>query len=276
MTEHGYIREQLRESFRVVDTCLSCIYAGETHMYRALAGQLRLMLCDTQRRRDNSLIAAAYPKLEVSALKGIDWSCSQAGELRLQQPKDGTTLLSQMPFEITVYSNGLAVADLSLGKDHLLPIGEWCEQRLTVHPMNLSCKTVVRTVADKGGGAHVDASASAELKYMYQATPANRTFAELFVLGLGRFVQGLGEHLFQYKGVRVADVLTTARHEKLSLVVAAHRDYVEALSNPPTGPARKAVQAGNLGASGGLPSSPTPSTPPNPRIDDRNLYLSPG
>lgn len=225
LTERAYLREQLRESLRVVDSCLSCIYAGETHMYRALAGQLRLMLCDTQRKRDNSIITLAYPNLEVSALQGIDWSDSQAGELRLQQIAEGTTRMSQMPFEITIYVNGLAVADLILRKDHLLPINEWCEQRLTVHPINLSCKTVVRTVADKGGGAHIDASASTELKYMYQHTPANRTFAELFVLGLGRFVQALGERLFQYRGVRVADELTSARHEKLNLVVAAHQDY---------------------------------------------------
>ena len=40
-------------------------------MYRPLAGQLRLLLCDTQRKTDNSLLASVYPALEVSALLAI-------------------------------------------------------------------------------------------------------------------------------------------------------------------------------------------------------------
>ena len=212
-----------------MDTCLACIYNGETHIYRALAGQLRLMLCDSKRNRDNSLIGAAYLDLEVSALHGINWSASKAGSLLLQQPVSGTTRMSQMPFEITIFQNGLAVADLLLVKEHLPPIRNWCDQYLTVHPLSFTAKTVVRTVADKGGRAYVDASASAELKYMYQVTPARRTFAELFVLGLGRFVQRVGEHLFEYKGVRVPENLTFAPYQKLNLVIAAHHEYVEAL-----------------------------------------------
>jgi hypothetical protein len=229
MTKRTYLQEQLLESLHVVDTCLACIYNGETHMYRALAGQLRLMLCDIQRNRDNSLIRAAYPKLEISALRTIDWSDTAAGDVLLRQLENGTARLSQMPFEISIYQNGLAVADLLTLKGHLLPIGDWCEQSLTVHPISLTAKTVIRTVADKGGGAHVDADSSPELKYMYQLTPANRTFAELFVLSLGRFVQGLGEHLFNYKGVRVREELTTASHQKLNLMVAAHHEYADAL-----------------------------------------------
>lgn len=233
MTERAYLQEQLRESFRVVDTCLACIYKGETHMYRPLAGQLRLMLCDTQRNRDNSLIRAAYPKLEVSALQGINWSASKVGSLLLQQPVDGTTRMSQMPFEITIFQNGLAVADLFLVKEQLLPIGDWCDQRLTVHPLSLTAKTVIRTVADKGGGAHVDAGTSMELKYMYQIAIARHTFAELFILGLGRVIQRLGENLFQYKGAHIPEELTSSTHQKIILMMAAHHEYVEALSTHP-------------------------------------------
>ena len=74
----AYLKQQLQDSLAVVDTCLECIYSGKPHMYRALAGQLRLLLCDTQRKndnskKDNSLLAAIYPKLEASAFEAI-WS----------------------------------------------------------------------------------------------------------------------------------------------------------------------------------------------------------
>lgn len=222
-----YLKQQLHDSLAVVDTCLECIYSGKTHMYRALAGQLRLLLCDTRQRSDNSLLAAIYPKLEVSGFEPIEWSSSGAGVVAMSQPAGSTNRIAQMPLEISVYSNGLAVADLLLSRDILHPIAKWSEQRLTFHPTRLSARTVIRTVADKGGGAHVDADSSPELRMLYEPTPAGRTYAELFVVAIGRFVQQLGERLLNQTGCRVPIELTSAAHHKFNLLVAAHHEWVE-------------------------------------------------
>lgn len=224
----AYLKQQLQDSLAVVDTCLECIYAGKPHMYRALAGQLRLLLCDTQRKKDNSLIAALYPKLEVSTFEAINWSSSEAGAVRISQSADGTNRIAQMPLEISIYPNGLAVADLLLHREQFSPIATWSEQRLTFHPARLSAKAVIRAVADKGGGAHVDADASPELRLMYEYTPAGRTYAELFVVAIGRFIQELGEKLLKYKGCRVPTELTQSVHHKLNLLIAAHHEWAEA------------------------------------------------
>lgn len=224
----AYLKEQLQESFAVLDTCLESIYLGKTHMYRPLAGQLRLLLCDKQRGVDNSLLTAVYPKLAVSSIEPIAWSRDEAGGVRMTRTDAGTNRIAQMPLEIAVYSNGLAVADILLTPDVLVPIKDWAEQRLTFHPAKLSVRTVVRTVADKGGGAHIDANASMELRLLYQQTPTGRTYAELFIIGIGRFAQKLGEHLFQNKGVRVSDRLTSVAHHKYNLLVAAHHEVTDA------------------------------------------------
>ena len=224
----AYLKQQLQDSLAVVDTCLECIYSGKTHMYRALAGQLRLLLCDTQRNKDNSLLAAVYPKLEVSAFSEITWSKNEAGSVRLLETAAGTNRIAQMPLEISVFPNGLAVADLELNNSNLLPIAEWSGQRLTFHPTRLSAKAVIRAVADKGGGAHVDADSSLDLRFMYQYTPAGRTYAELFVIAIGRFMQALGEKLLKYKGCRVPDEFAYGAHQKLNLLVAAHHECAEA------------------------------------------------
>lgn len=220
----SYLKQQLQESLAVVDTCLECIYEGKSHMYRPLAGQLRLLLCDTQRKADNSLLAAIYPRLEVSAVAPIGWSREEAGGVRMIQTGAGTNRIGQMPLDISVFANGLAVADLLLTRDHLVPIVSWPDQCLTFHPARLSIRRVVRIVADKGGGAHVDANASAELRLMYERTPTGRTYAELFVVGIGRFVQRLGEKLFNNKGCRVPQDLI----HKYNLLVAAHQDVADA------------------------------------------------
>lgn len=222
----AYLKEQLRESLAVVDTCLECIYGGKKHMYRALAGQLRLMLCDTLRRTDNSLIRRAYPNLEVSAIAQMGWSPEGAGFVRMQGGA-GTNRIAQMPIEVSSYPDGLAVADVMLEKNRLIPIADWSEQELTFHPEKLSITTVIRTVADKGGGAHVDSTASSALRRMYELTPVGRTYAELFVVAVGRFVQRLGEQLYGYEGCRVPESSVCAQHEKYNLLVVAHQDMVQ-------------------------------------------------
>lgn len=224
----AYLKGQLQDSFAVVDTCLDCIYQGKAHMYRPLAGQLRLLLCDANRGADNSLLAAVYPRLEVSSIEPISWSRDEAGGIRMAQNEAGTNRIAQMPLQIDEYANGLVVADLLVQKDELLPIARWAEQRLTIHPTRLNVRTVVRTVADKGGGAHVDRNSSAELRLMYQRTPPGRTYAELFVVGIGRFVQRLGEQLLGYKGCRVPETLTSLAHHRYNLLVAAHQDVADA------------------------------------------------
>lgn len=224
----AYLKDQLRDSLAVVDTCLDCIYQGNTHMYRALAGQLRLLLCDTHRKVDNSLLAAVYPNLVVSGIEPVSWSRDEAGGMRMMPTAAGTNRIAQMPIEMVAYANGLVVADLLLQKESFVSIADWSEQRLTFHPTRLTVKTVIRTVADKGGGAHVDASASPELRLMYQYTPPGKTYAEMFVVSIGRFVQGLGENLLGTVGARVPAALTSASHHKYNLLVAAHQDIADA------------------------------------------------
>jgi hypothetical protein len=132
-----------------------------------------------------------------------------------------------MPFEITIYSGRLAVADLQLARSTLIPIKEWSAQTVTVCPTRLTVFDIVRSIADKGGGSHVDAQASPALRYMSQKTPAGGTFAEMFVLALGRFVQRLGEQLFDYKGVRIPDSLLGGPIHKLNLMMMAHREWAD-------------------------------------------------
>ena len=222
----AYFQEELIESLRVVDTCLACIYSGEAHMYRALAAQLRILLCDTQRNRDNSLILSVYPRLEVSALQSVSWSQHEVGYLRLQQCEGGTARVALMPFEITHYANGLAVADLQLDDSRTLHMGNWGCQPVTYYPAELSVAEIIRSVADKGGGAHVDRNISPALRDMRTQTPVGETYAQLLVIAIGRFIQALGEHLFSYRGCRVPSELIEQAHQKYNLGMAAHQDWV--------------------------------------------------
>jgi hypothetical protein len=223
-----YLKDQLRDALAVVDTCLENIYAGKDHMYRPLAGQLRLLLCDTHNKRDNSLLSVVYPALEVSPLKCIEWSSEAAGAVQMLQRDGGTNRIAEMPIEVTVYANGLSIANLLVDLERFVPITGWVDQQLTFHPARLNIRAVIRAVADKGGGAHVDANASPALRYMYDRAPGGRTFAELFVVAIGRYVQRLGERLLGGEGCRIPQELISATHHKYNLLVAAHQDVTKA------------------------------------------------
>lgn len=197
-------------------------------MYRALASQLRILFCDTYRKHDNSLIAAVYPKLEVSALKPIEWSSESSGNIILVQSQQNAARIGQMPFEITQYANGLCIADLLLEKNRLVPIKRWREQVVTHYPADLSINEIVRSIADKGGGAHVDASLSPALRYMRTLAPVRQTYGQLFIIAVARFAHFLGEQLFSYEGARVPKELLGQAHNKYNLGIVAHHEWSDA------------------------------------------------
>lgn len=226
----SYLKGELRESLKVIDSCLSGIYSGETHMYRALACQLRLLLCDTRSKKDNSLMVNVHPNLEVSGLKPINWSARKTGPLSIYQTHDGTNRIAQMPFEVTQFINGLTIADLLIEELRLVPISRWSEQYVTYSPTELTIKEIIRSVADKGGGAHVDPSMSLSLRYMRQNSIFGKTYAELLIIAVARFVHFLGQKLFNYEGCKIPKELFQQGHLKMNLAITAHHEWAEARS----------------------------------------------
>ena len=242
METEKYLRSQLRDCFKVIDTCLACFYANERHMYKPLAGQLRILLCDSNRRKDNSLLPRIYPALKISGLAPINWSTHRAGPIAMRQPDNGTARIAMMPFEIIRYRNGLVVANLLCNKNNLLDVSTWMDQDVTIHPTPLTAREIVRHIADKGGGSHIDKDSSPQLRYMSQLTPAGQPFGELFVLALGRLCQAIGEQIFDYKGPKVPPELQNDVQEKFKLTMAAHVEYAEVLTGRST---RRAERAAN-------------------------------
>lgn len=227
-TSDSYLTNELKETLKVINSCLSCVYSGEVHMYRALAAQLRILLCDRRRKKDNSLLVAVYPQLEVSALASIDWSPQSSGYFQIHQTQNFTKRVAQMPFEITQFSNGLAIADLQVSNSQFIAISDWSKQFVTYNPTELTIEEIIRSVADKGGGAHVDSTMSSALRYMRQQTPVGLTYAQLLIIALARFVNFLGGKLFKYNICKVPDELFAQMHHKYNLGIVAHHEWSEA------------------------------------------------
>ncbi len=212
---------ELAECFAVIDTCLAAYYAGAKHMYRPLAGQLRILLCDRP-----PLLTRVFPTLAIGALRAIEWLepdqvtlfDNNPARVGVQHPPDQELRLARMPFLITAYENGLQVADLQVAPGgETLPLDEWMDQRITLHPVELSLRETIRSVANKGGGAHVDDDVNSALHHMYRTGPAGVGVHVLFTIAVGRFAQQIGLHYaqfverFGYHG-KLEDVLFDPEH----------------------------------------------------------------
>lgn len=194
--------EELAECFAVIDTCLAAYYGGAKHMYRPLAGQLRILLCDRP-----PLLSRVFPDLAIGALRPIEWlEPDQAAlfddnpaRMGIQHPPGQEFRVARMPFLITSYKNGLQVADLELASEaQKLVLDEWMNQRITLYPAELSLRDTIRSIADKGGGAHVDDTVNPALRHMYRTGPAGVGVHVLFSVAVGRLAQKIGLHYVQF------------------------------------------------------------------------------
>lgn len=212
---------ELAECFAVIDSCLAAYYRGDKHMYRPLAGQLRILLCDNP-----PLLSRVFPDFAIPALRPIEWlKPDQAvlfddnpARLEVQHPPGQDLRLARMPFIITSYNNGLQVADLELAAEApKLVLDEWMNQRVTLYPAELSLRETIRSIADKGGGAHVDDTVNPALHYMYRTGPSGIGVHILFSIAVGRLAQKIGLHYsqlverFGYHG-RLQDLVFDAEH----------------------------------------------------------------
>ncbi len=77
-----------------------------------------------------------------------------------------------MPFEITETRSGIVFADFCLSlPPRFIKLPVWREQVITLLPCKLTVVDIIRSVCDKGGGAHVDDADGPTLGAMKRSTP---------------------------------------------------------------------------------------------------------
>jgi hypothetical protein len=202
------LHHELSACFDVLDSSLQSYYAGDTHMYRPMSAQLRILFCDTYGGMDNSLIGYVFPTFRLSRVQPIEWVLpeslpSRNDDLRYlssQAPSGQDIRIAKMPFVIREYAPGLQVADMEMAESGpLLSMPEWVAQEVTIYPQLLSIRSIIRSVADKGGGAHVDRTPGRDLSLMRLHGPAGLGVHVLFIVALARLAQVVGVHYAQFR-----------------------------------------------------------------------------
>lgn len=175
-------------------------------MYRALSVQLRILLCDSPK----PLLIRLFPNLKLQCLQPVKSfsigqlppELSHLDAIFASSPQP--IAVSCMPFESRIYFNGVEDCIPLLCTDHsMLSIREWVEQVVSMHPVPVTVRQMIRTVADRGGGAHVHKSKDALLMGLQQSSPGKLQLAALVLIALAKVMQDLGhsvEQLYESNG----------------------------------------------------------------------------
>lgn len=108
-----------------------------------------------------------------------------------------------LPFEITKTAGGIILADFELSHPpRFITLAEWREQVVTLLPCRLTVNQIVRTVCDKGGGAHVDDDDGFELSAMRRSGPTEGGIHIPFTIAMARYALRLGEAVLKDHGKR--------------------------------------------------------------------------
>lgn len=193
--------EEAIQCFNVIESSLRCIYAGEFHMYRALSTQLRILLCDSPK----PLLVRLFRNLELQRLAEVGlyspgFFPEKLAHLNSISVSGASPIsISCMPFEATVYFNGVEDCHPLLAPSgEMLGIEIWVDQVITVFPEPLTIRQLIRTVADRGGGAHVHKSKDAILfGLLNHQTPTKLNQAALVIVAISKVMQHIGLSVVQ-------------------------------------------------------------------------------
>lgn len=177
-------------------------------MYRPLAGQLRILFCDSNRRQDNSLLVRAFPNFSLSPLRSpctrdlstFDKMYVDRGRRNiLDDQGQRNHVIDLMPFEIQRFQGGLEAGRLVLDPNaDPIWLQDWLQQVVTIHPVRVTVRTLIRTIADRGGGAHVDEAVDKLIERLATSHPCNTGLHALLTVGLGRLAQQIGWQIVQF------------------------------------------------------------------------------
>lgn len=188
--------EEAVECFNVIETCLKCIYAGEIHMCRVLAVQLRILLCE---KNPKPLLLRLLPDIKISELKEVKYININEYNNNIENLSIGTysdSLIMEMPFETMHFFNGIEDCSVIYG-NNVIDLEKWVDQIITAYPVPITIRKLIKLVAEKGGGAHVDKNQAPLLEALRRIGPFKLNISDLIIIALSKVVQKISFYLIQ-------------------------------------------------------------------------------
>jgi len=175
--------QYLVESLDIIQRNCNSYHQGSRPDYRVIAAQLRLLLCDKNRGKENSLALKVFPNLQLHQMT------DQASEEIL---KSYPIVWIAGPITgIPIYMRFKDFFDL---QSNPIPLDEWREQIAVISkgkPFSLA--EIIKSVSEKDGGAHVDDDAHEYLEMAGLLTHVGPTglptsHKQIIMIAIGEYI----------------------------------------------------------------------------------------
>ncbi|MBA3018671.1 MAG: hypothetical protein FP811_11110 [Desulfobacteraceae bacterium] len=164
--------QYLIDSLDLIDRNCKRFHDGDYASYRVVANQLRILLCDSNRGKDNSLAPRVVDDLRLHPLRTnlTDEYISKKAEAIKKDHPDVGPVLSWEPYTITGIPIQKKIQNLFDLGSNLIPLNEWLNQYVVIlGGKRFSLREIIRSVSDRGGGSHVDMSPGEYLSESYKS-----------------------------------------------------------------------------------------------------------
>ena len=169
---------------KIIHNCLKLYFDGQEQMYKPISAQLRILFCDTQRSKDNSLMNRIHPNIKLLAFKELEF-----------QNQGGPISIASAPYVFTERADGVVDARLDIAVPYkYLSLDEWRKQIIELHP-EMTLNDIIRSVADQDGGAHLDDNECEKLTILREHNPTKVGSNILFIISLAHYVIDLANNL---------------------------------------------------------------------------------
>jgi len=176
LSEKPILAEHLNAALQVIGLNAQAYYGGALHAYRPIAAELRKLLCDYQRGKDNSLLPQCFPGIRLHRLVGSPEMIDEHTSLYIP---------CEMRFDGKGGSDIVRLFDES---GPMLAPGEWLDQKLFANVVTL--RELIRLVADKEG-AHADEHHNDALRLTKSVRfPGDESLAAKAVVAIARYIVG--------------------------------------------------------------------------------------
>ncbi len=176
----------LRHSMDILESNIELFHAGKTSMYRVVAAQLRLLLCDYYRGKDISLMPRIFKQVKLHPVRG---SMTKEQDEEWKQKfghsfYDG--IIFQMPALVSFDGKGGSKVEAVFDERRKpIDLNEWLDQML--FSKEITIRQLIKSVANKES-VHSDEDYDKTLITTKSIKLVDEDIHVKFIVGIGEYI----------------------------------------------------------------------------------------
>ena len=188
---HDKAREDLSATIEILRTNIDLYrQQGKQQLYRVVAAQLRLLLCDGK----NSLLPRLFgDNIRLNPMTGYALNKKRDEVFKARFGKTfSESIIFQQPFPVYVGASGARIVELFNERLEPIPLEEWLEQ--PIFKNWLTIRELIRSVADKEA-VHSDPKYNDVLEFTRASRINEQAIHEEVIVCIGEYILRVIERL---------------------------------------------------------------------------------